>query len=44
MALNNSLINFINGSVPNPNASSSSTIFGGCQICKGGDHLATAYS
>jgi hypothetical protein len=26
--------------VHNPKASSS-TVFGGCQICKGGDHLAT---
>ncbi len=25
----------------NPEASSSSTVFGGCQICKGRDHLAT---
>ncbi len=42
IALNNTLINFFKGNVPNPNASSSSTMFGGCQICKGGDHLATA--
>ncbi len=28
--------------MPNPDASSSSTMFGGCQICKGGDHLATS--
>jgi hypothetical protein len=27
--------------VHNLEASSSSTAFGGCQICKGGDHLAT---
>jgi len=27
--------------VHNPKASSSSTAFGGCQICKGGGHLAT---
>jgi hypothetical protein len=40
-ALNNTLINFFKGNVPNPDASSSSTMFGGCQICKGGDHLAT---
>jgi hypothetical protein len=40
--LNNMLINFFKGSVPNPDASSSSTMFGGCQICKGGDHLAIA--
>jgi hypothetical protein len=42
-ALNNTLINFFKGNVPNPGASSSSTLFEGCQICKGGDHLATAY-
>jgi hypothetical protein len=30
IVLNNKLINFFKGSVPNPNASSSSTIFGGC--------------
>jgi hypothetical protein len=40
--LNNMLINFFKGNVPNLDASSSSTMFGGCQICKGGDHLATA--
>jgi hypothetical protein len=40
-ALNNTLINFLKGNVPNPIASSSSTMFGGCQICKGGDHIAT---
>ncbi len=40
-ALNNTLINFFKGAVPNPEASSSSTLFGGCQICKGGDHMAT---
>ncbi len=41
-ALNNTLINFFKGSVPNLDASSSFNTFGGCQICKGGDHLATA--
>jgi hypothetical protein len=41
IALNNTLINFLKGSVPNLVASSSSTLFGGCQICKGGDHIAT---
>ncbi len=40
-ALNNTLINFFKGAVPNPVASSSSTAFGGCQICRGGDHMAT---
>jgi hypothetical protein len=40
--LNNTLINFLKGSVPNLVASSSPTMFGGCQICKGGDHIATA--
>jgi hypothetical protein len=42
IALNNTLINFFKGNVPNLDASSSSTMFGGCQICKGGDHLGTA--
>ncbi len=41
-ALNNTLINFFKGNVPNPDASSSSTMFGGCQIYKRGDHLASA--
>ncbi len=41
IALNNILINFFKGNVPNPDASSSSSMFGGCQICKGRDHLAT---
>jgi len=40
-ALNNTLINFFKGTVHNRETSSSSTTFGGCQICKGGDHLAT---
>ncbi len=29
--------------MPNSNAPSSSIMFGGCQICKGRDHLATTY-
>jgi len=41
-SLNNTFINFLKGNVPNPVASSSSTMFGGCQICKGGDHIVTA--
>jgi len=40
-ALNNTLINFFEGIIHNPEATSSSIAFGGCQICKGGDHLAT---
>jgi hypothetical protein len=43
IALNNMLINFFKGNVPNLDASSSSTMFGGCQIYKGGGHLTTAY-
>ncbi len=39
--LNNTLINFFKGNVHNLEASSSFIVFGGCQICKGGDHLAT---
>jgi len=42
-ALNNTLINFFKGIVHNPKASSSFTVFGGCQICKRGNHLATTY-
>jgi hypothetical protein len=42
IALNNTLINFLKGNVPNPVASSSPTMFGECQICKGGDHIAIA--
>ncbi len=44
MTFNNTLINFFKGSVPNLGASSSSTMFGGCQIYKGGDHLTIACS
>jgi len=40
-ALNNTLVNFLKGNVPNLVTSSSSTMFGGCRICKGGDHIAT---
>ncbi len=40
-ALNNTLIIFFKGTVHNPEASSSSIVFGGCQICIGRDHLAT---
>jgi len=39
-ALNNALVSFFKRNVPSPIASSSSTMFGGCQICKGGDHMA----
>jgi hypothetical protein len=41
IASNNTLINFFKGSVPNHDASSFSTMFEGCQICKGGNHLTT---
>ncbi len=40
--LNETLINLFKGVVSNQEASSSSIVVGGCQICKGGDHLATA--
>ncbi len=43
ITLNNTLINFFKGTVHNLKASSSSIVFGRCQICKGGDHLATTY-
>jgi predicted component of viral defense system (DUF524 family) len=41
IVLNNTLINFFKGNVHNSEASSSSIMFGVCQICNGGDHLAT---
>ncbi len=40
-ALNNTLINFLKGNVPRPVTSSSSSMSTGCQIYKGGDHIAT---
>ncbi len=40
--LNNTLINFFKRNVPIFVASSSSTMSNRCQICKGGDHIATA--
>jgi predicted aspartyl protease len=40
-ALNNTLINFFKGSVPNSIPSSSSTLLRECQIYKGRDHIAT---
>jgi hypothetical protein len=40
-ALNNTLINFLKGNVLRPVTSSSSSTSAGCQICKGGDHIAT---
>ncbi len=42
VALNNTLINVFKGNSHDPTSSSSSTVFGGCQLCKGGDHMATA--
>ncbi len=41
-ALNNTLINFLKGNVPKIVTSSSSSTSVGCQIRKGGDHIATA--
>ncbi|CAM6022853.1 unnamed protein product [Sphagnum balticum] len=40
--LNNALINFLKGSVPNHISSFSHTLFDECQIYKGEDHIATA--
>jgi hypothetical protein len=40
--LNNTHINFFKGNSHDPASSSSSTVFGGCQLYKGGDHMATA--
>ncbi len=42
VALNNTLINFFKGNSHDLASSSSSTVFGGCQLFKGGDHMATA--
>jgi len=39
--LNNTLINFFKGNAHNLASSSSSTVFGGCKICRAGDHMAT---
>ncbi len=41
-AFNNTLINFFKGNSHDSTSSSSSTAFGGCQLCKGKDHMATA--
>jgi hypothetical protein len=42
VVLNDTLINFFKGNLHEPASSSSSTVFGGCQLCKGEDHMATA--
>jgi hypothetical protein len=42
IALNNTLINFFKGNSHDLASSSSSTTFGGCQLYKGKDHMATA--
>jgi hypothetical protein len=42
VTLNNTLVNFLKKNVPNSVTSSSSTMFSGCHICKGGDHIAIA--
>jgi predicted aspartyl protease len=41
-AFNDTLINFMKGNVAKPVASSSSSMSGVCQICRGGDHTALA--
>jgi hypothetical protein len=41
-ALNDTLINFFKGNSHDSASSSSSTAFGGCQLCKGKAHMATA--
>ncbi len=40
--LNDTLINFFKGNLHEPASSSSFIVFGGCQLCKSGDHMATA--
>jgi hypothetical protein len=42
--LNNTFINFLKGNVLKPVTSSVSNMSAGCQICKGGDHIAIACS
>jgi hypothetical protein len=41
IALNNTLINFFKGNAHDLASSSSSNVFGRCQIYRGGDHMAT---
>jgi len=41
-ALNNTIIHLFKGNSHDPKSSSSSVIFGACQLCQGGDHMATA--
>jgi hypothetical protein len=41
-ALNNTIIHLFKGNSHDPKSSSSSAVFGACQLCKGGDHMATA--
>jgi hypothetical protein len=41
IALNNTFINFFKGNSHDSASSSSSIAFGGCQLCKGKDHMAT---
>jgi hypothetical protein len=41
VVLNNTFVSFFKRNVPSPITSSSSTMFGGCQICKEGDHITT---
>jgi hypothetical protein len=40
-ALNNTIIHLFKGNSHDPKSSSSSAVFGACQLCKGGDHMAT---
>ncbi len=42
VALNNAIIHLFKGNSHDPKSSSSSAVFGACQLCKGGDHMATA--
>jgi len=41
-ALNNTIIHLFKGNSHDPKSSSSSVVFGACQLCQGGDHMATA--
>ncbi len=42
--MNNTLINFFKGNAHDPASASSSNVFGGCQIYRGGDQKATTCS
>jgi hypothetical protein len=42
VALNNTIVHLFKGNSHDPKSSSSSDVFGACQLCQSGDHMATA--